>query len=191
MRARTYDPVTDQFLTVDPLRGTSSGETYSCAADNPINRLDPAGLSSIGTACGCCPPDRPQNDATATPSPVPPNSPPPPQRTIEPLKWYNYPVVRKTIKFAEMASVILSAGEDLPLLAGAEEFGGAVLFDQGAGHGARHLVGTGLQQTEVEATIEAQVRQQVGQSTSGSFGVGFQYRDRPSSTGHTRFQMAP
>jgi RHS repeat-associated protein len=74
MRARTYDPATAQFLSVDPLKGTSSGETYGYAADNPVNRADPTGLSATSISCGCCPPlgkpDAPQKpDATAvTPS---------------------------------------------------------------------------------------------------------------------------
>jgi RHS repeat-associated protein len=77
MRARTYDPATDQFLSVDPLRGTSSGETYSYAADNPANLVDPTGLSSIGTACGCCPPSDSTNsggtqegDGSSQPDPL-------------------------------------------------------------------------------------------------------------------------
>jgi RHS repeat-associated protein len=49
MRARTYDPATAQLLTVDPLvRITRALYTY--AQDNPLNRDDPAGLSS--EACG-------------------------------------------------------------------------------------------------------------------------------------------
>jgi len=45
LRARVYDPVTAQFLSVDPAV-QQTGEPYSYAADNPINLRDPAGLST-------------------------------------------------------------------------------------------------------------------------------------------------
>jgi RHS repeat-associated protein len=45
LRARTYDPVTAQFLSGDPAV-QQTGEPYSYAADNPINLRDPAGLST-------------------------------------------------------------------------------------------------------------------------------------------------
>lgn len=58
LRARTYDPVTAQFLTPDPLVDIS-GEPYSYAANNPVNAIDPTGLvaSSVGceTLSDCCP----------------------------------------------------------------------------------------------------------------------------------------
>lgn len=50
LRARTYDPTTAQFLSVDPAVGTT-GETYSYAADNPVNLGDPSGLLVWG-GCG-------------------------------------------------------------------------------------------------------------------------------------------
>jgi RHS repeat-associated protein len=60
LRARTYDPVTAQFLTPDPLAAIS-GETYAYAAANPVNLTDPMGL--IAEGCGCppppCPPGQP------------------------------------------------------------------------------------------------------------------------------------
>ena len=43
LRARYYDPATGQFLTVDPLVG-STGHPYAYAADNPANYTDPSGL---------------------------------------------------------------------------------------------------------------------------------------------------
>jgi len=43
MRARVYDPETAQFLSRDPLAAIS-GEPYSYAGDNPLNRSDPTGL---------------------------------------------------------------------------------------------------------------------------------------------------
>jgi RHS repeat-associated protein len=53
LRARTYDPVTAQFLTPDPLAALS-GETYAYAAADPVNLMDPMGLRAQG--CGCPPP---------------------------------------------------------------------------------------------------------------------------------------
>jgi RHS repeat-associated protein len=43
MRARTYDPATAQFLTVDPLEAIS-GEPYGYAGDNPLSYGDSLGL---------------------------------------------------------------------------------------------------------------------------------------------------
>jgi RHS repeat-associated protein len=43
LRARTYDPVTAQFLTVDPAI-VATGEPYSYATDNPVNLIDSTGL---------------------------------------------------------------------------------------------------------------------------------------------------
>jgi len=49
LRARTYDPATAQFLSVDPdVEG--SGEPYSYAAANPVNASDPTGRTVVG-AC--------------------------------------------------------------------------------------------------------------------------------------------
>lgn len=45
LRARTYDSVTAQFLSVDPLLA-ETGEPYSYARDNPLNASDPTGTSS-------------------------------------------------------------------------------------------------------------------------------------------------
>jgi RHS repeat-associated protein len=47
LRARTYDPVTAQFLSVDPaVSGT--GAPYTYADDNPLNASDPSGLATRG-----------------------------------------------------------------------------------------------------------------------------------------------
>ncbi len=43
MRARTYDPATAQFMSVDPLQSITRAP-YSYAADNPSNYYDPSGL---------------------------------------------------------------------------------------------------------------------------------------------------
>jgi RHS repeat-associated protein len=47
LRARYYDPATQQFLTVDPLLAATE-QAYAYAAGSPINATDPSGL---------CPPD--------------------------------------------------------------------------------------------------------------------------------------
>jgi RHS repeat-associated protein len=46
LRARTYDPSTAQFLSVDPFVALT-GEPYSYAEDNPINRYDPSGRCGV------------------------------------------------------------------------------------------------------------------------------------------------
>jgi RHS repeat-associated protein len=43
MRARTYDPATAQFLSVDPLEKLTRAP-YNYAEDNPLNESDPTGL---------------------------------------------------------------------------------------------------------------------------------------------------
>ena len=45
MRARTYDPTTAQFLSVDPIAAIT-GAPYNYARDNPLNHGDASGLSS-------------------------------------------------------------------------------------------------------------------------------------------------
>jgi RHS repeat-associated protein len=46
MRARTYDPATAQFLTVDPINPLTRAP-YNYANDNPVNYMDRTGLCSI------------------------------------------------------------------------------------------------------------------------------------------------
>jgi RHS repeat-associated protein len=43
LRARYYDPFTQQFISRDPLEGTT-GQPYAYAYGNPVNFVDPAGL---------------------------------------------------------------------------------------------------------------------------------------------------
>ncbi len=45
LRAREYNPATDQFLSVDPLKAITE-EPYSYVGDNPLNSADPLGLSN-------------------------------------------------------------------------------------------------------------------------------------------------
>ncbi len=52
LRARTYDPETAQFLSVDPLVGIV-GETYAYAADNPVNSTDPSGFIPTSSVMDC------------------------------------------------------------------------------------------------------------------------------------------
>jgi RHS repeat-associated protein len=54
LRARTYDPVTAQFLSVDPLVA-ETGEPYSYVEDNPVNGEDPSGEQQ-GPATSSTPP---------------------------------------------------------------------------------------------------------------------------------------
>jgi RHS repeat-associated protein len=51
LRARTYDPVTGQFLSADPALQTS-GAPYGYAGDNPLNAADPTGLLTVGACAG-------------------------------------------------------------------------------------------------------------------------------------------
>jgi RHS repeat-associated protein len=44
LRAREYNPAIDQFLSVDPLKAITE-EPYSYVGDNPVNNVDPSGLS--------------------------------------------------------------------------------------------------------------------------------------------------
>jgi RHS repeat-associated protein len=47
LRARTYDPVTGQFLSLDPLRAITLSP-YGYAENDPLNKSDPSGLSGCG-----------------------------------------------------------------------------------------------------------------------------------------------
>jgi len=46
LRARYYDPATAQFITVDPAT-TATGQPYLYGKDDPVNLIDPSGLSAI------------------------------------------------------------------------------------------------------------------------------------------------
>jgi RHS repeat-associated protein len=55
LRARSYDPATAQFLTVDPLQETTR-QRYQYAADDPISGSDPTGLTcGLGEPWDCIP----------------------------------------------------------------------------------------------------------------------------------------
>jgi RHS repeat-associated protein len=49
LRARTYDPATAQFLTVDPMMGITRAP-YNYTGDSPLNRSDPGGLDFLEEA---------------------------------------------------------------------------------------------------------------------------------------------
>ncbi len=51
LRARFYDPATGQFMSVDPLVGVT-GQAYSYASGDPLNRVDLFGLCSNGQEGG-------------------------------------------------------------------------------------------------------------------------------------------
>jgi RHS repeat-associated protein len=53
LRARTYDPKTAQFLSVDPLQKLTRAP-YNYTNDNPLNWADPTGEDVLGTL-GRCP----------------------------------------------------------------------------------------------------------------------------------------
>ncbi len=50
---RWYDPSTGQFLSVDPLVD-ATGQAYSYAGDDPVNLIDPTGLSDCGVLSLLC-----------------------------------------------------------------------------------------------------------------------------------------
>jgi len=52
LRARTYDPTTDQFLTIDPAL-ENTGEPYTYTEDNPENGSDPTGMCKARSWYDC------------------------------------------------------------------------------------------------------------------------------------------
>jgi RHS repeat-associated protein len=48
LRNRVYDPATGQFLTVDPIDAITRAP-YTYGEDNPVNAIDPSGLSACGS----------------------------------------------------------------------------------------------------------------------------------------------
>ncbi|HEX6752601.1 MAG TPA: DUF6531 domain-containing protein [Solirubrobacterales bacterium] len=128
LRARTYDPVTGQFLTPDPLAAVS-GETYAYAAANPVNATDPTGLMPVG--CGDDPPPGcpwcAVPDPTAIPQPKRPPTPAPPP-TIGPTPPRNLPV---------------------------ELRGGCILYSQGAGVGQSIQICGGVISGKIGITASA------------------------------------
>ncbi len=52
LRAREYDPATDQFLSVDPIAPVTRAP-YSYTNDNPLDAADPSGLFCISFSASC------------------------------------------------------------------------------------------------------------------------------------------
>jgi RHS repeat-associated protein len=51
LRARYYDPHTQQFLTVDPI-ADQTGQPYAYTGDNPVKGADPSGMCSASAKTG-------------------------------------------------------------------------------------------------------------------------------------------
>lgn len=165
LRNRVYDPATAQFLSVDPLVGTTRAP-YSYAEDNPVNAGDPTGLSSWN----------PFSESFWTEGNFISESP------LNPIPYYEKEVESYENGCGYFASVthglegaVVGA---LDASGAGEEAAGADAADAAAtdgadvifGHGARHLVGTALDSGEVESAIRSQIEQSAARASStGSF----------------------
>jgi RHS repeat-associated protein len=181
MRARWYDPKTGAFITKDPI-GQDSGETnlYRYAAGDPVNTVDPTGLFALSDI----------SDFAASSGDT---------LTLGGTKAIRRFLGIDNVDYCSSAYAAGAyVGEGLafavPLPGGgltrlgakgkgalsklgrrlADErgsIGGSGAGNIGFGHGARHLAGTGLSRSEVEAAIEGQVRRSTaGATVGGSFG---------------------
>jgi RHS repeat-associated protein len=145
LRARTYDPVTAQFLSVDPMVG-ATGEPYSYAADNPVNGMDPTGLDACSgedpfggfpsggpySGCPSCPPREPPDGSATGNDPTRNTKPPTIHPSIRASRWYEtiaaqraFAAAHKGIKALAILATILSLGADAPALAAVEGAEGA------------------------------------------------------------------
>jgi RHS repeat-associated protein len=155
LRARHYDSKTAQFISVDPLSFVTESR-YVYASNNPLNLSDPSGLcnwnpfsGSFWTEGNCI------SESSLNPIPYY-------EREIEAIEagCSYWDAVSYGVKGAVVAATDVTLGAAaLRLAAGG---GLEIVF----GHGARHLVGTGLSQAEVEASIQAQVAQQAARGAS-------------------------
>jgi RHS repeat-associated protein len=130
LRARTYDPVTGQFLSPDPLAAVS-GETYAYAAANPVNLTDSSGLYPSSGDCPCppCPPAQKPSGTPGSPTGAPKPQPADntagiPNNNPNPTNWWDEPVVRKGIP------MLVGGGVALVLAPGTIVVAGAVLGDE-------------------------------------------------------------
>jgi RHS repeat-associated protein len=157
-RARVYDPVTAQFLSVDPAVSLT-GAPYNYAEDNPLNRRDATGLSSWN----------PFSESFWTEGNFISES------SLNPIPYYEAEIesyengcgyfasVMHGLEGAIAGTALFAGGE------GADEADSAVA-DITFGHGARHLIGAGLDSGEVESAIQSQIeRSVVKASATGSF----------------------
>jgi RHS repeat-associated protein len=188
LRARYYDPTTAQFLTRDPLNALTRS-AYGYTDNDPLNGSDPSGLESIDLGGGLCahiPWTGSDNcdhgktkkwagnvlagagnaltlgqgvDLTA--------------RLMG--KGKNFTACHADTGsdayrggfFGGPAFGAAFAAANAADAAAAADSGGA---DITFGHGVRHLIEAGLDQTDVESAIEAQVQQEVaGASSTGAF----------------------
>lgn len=178
MRARYYDPQTGQFLTRDPLAALTR-QPYDYAAENPENITDPSG--EIAPLVGCAVGEAIEpvggcvagavgttvatglaalggwlfsTESSKSGDQTEPNANAPSQ-----------PDVCNTLFDNPLTPDQPNATEDAGAAAGDNGEPGITF-----GHGARHLAGTGLDQTDVEGAIEAQVKDQASRASStGSF----------------------
>jgi RHS repeat-associated protein len=108
LRVRVYDPATDQFLSVDPIVGIT-GEPYSYAGDNPVNRSDPSGMLPPGQGgdppLGVTPQVQLPAGQPCTVLPVPPNT-----RSVGPDRGYNDPLVITHPPNWQEANAVVEAG---------------------------------------------------------------------------------
>jgi RHS repeat-associated protein len=150
LRARTYDPVTMQFLSPDPLVAIS-GETYAYAAADPVNMMDALGLLPEG--CGCPPPPCPANPRppgmpTGFPKPEPADKTAGiPNNNPNPTNWWDEPIVRKGVP------ILVGGGVGFVLTGGTILLVGAV-------------AGEGVFATVAGAALARAAGAQVGQLTS-------------------------
>jgi RHS repeat-associated protein len=154
LRARYYDPKTAQFISVDPLNAIT-GSPYGYVYGNPLNASDPSGLW-LGISW------------LPSPGEV--------LDSMNPLKYYEEEIKAiengcswwDSVKHGFEGAVV--AATDVTGLAalGRSVIGrvAASELDIVFGHGARHLAGTGLAESEVNAAISAQISRQVSTGTA-------------------------
>jgi RHS repeat-associated protein len=191
--ARYYDPSTAQFLTRDPLEEIT-GQPYAYANDDPLDEVDPNGLcGTLGWVDGDCEAHAVvggvENTVNSFTSCLDSNSAydcavmnfDPAYIAIN--GYYNeWQAAENGCSLGTIArygaqGVLGVAGTAGIAVGGAGLAGGLVgdAADDEAvnvtfGHGARHLAGTGLDQSSVESAIESQVRASVsGADSTGSF----------------------
>jgi RHS repeat-associated protein len=158
LRARTYDPATAQFLSVDPMEMVTRAP-YNYAEDNPLNHGDATGLSSWN----------PFSESFWTEGNFISESP------LNPIPYYEKEIESYENGcgyFASVAHGLEGAIAGTALFAGGEgaDEADSAIADITFGHGARHLIGTGLDSGEVESAIQSQIGQSVSHaSATGSF----------------------